>query len=992
MTLDKVQQGIKILKHPDGSRPEVDIVFVPGLGTDPEKSWESDSTKFNWITDQKEGLARDFPKARLMLYQYESAWKGDLKVSQYMRNIANTMLVDLHDRREGYANLPIVFIAHSMGGLVVAKAITVADSSRDRFPTMSECISGCLFFGTPFHGTPAASVASLLTVFGEKLDKTTSSKLLDLMKPDNENLRELRTDFLRLVGKLTPKTELFCYYEEQPTNFAQEVGLPGVFGGAIPRKVAEFVSRDSATINGTIDEMGLASNHRNLVRFEGSKDSRYQLMRAPLKRIIHASPLLVKSRINATRNIDRGTVLEVKKALEGPDGQSLRRRLDPKHTLSSWLKDVQEYQDWIGESSQDMRRTDMVWIRGHSGRGKTTNTISVLNDLERRIAELPENSSRDVQPIVVYFFCENNTDRFTAEDVLKSFLLQIIEQQEALASYAKHFARKKKNKDETRENTRSALQPTIENLWQTIQDMLYDPFVRSTIYFVINNLHYLPEAAPSTQKLLGYIGSEVKTMTSPDQRRVHVRWLISSRSIDSIDDILEEPHVRLVDLEDEKYEDQVQKELRKHAFTKVSALRQEKNYDRDVAYFAHSLIGKRAQNTQWIDITYLHLKALTVADSRLKVRQILDKMPQDVDTLLANAWHQVFRQNIDVVEQIKEMLRALVLTFEDTSVPELCILAGIPPNNEGQDELRQLVEKCEPLLTTKSEEDSEQITIGFTDIIVKTHLLQNSKALLGLSEDETRWQHGMLAFRSFEHLNERFAAVVVPGVDDKQEEADEQEVDAEGDAEVALSATGDQGEGQEETAEGENAKREDDTPDTADDHDGNEEGDEDDEDGEEHEENEEEGEEEEEDEETDENGEAVLDPEEEAVKDAAMAYMVKYWLRHAGSATKEIAEDLTATGDSDFWTKDSLIRRRWLIEFARLDGRLDGWPVRSMSALHIAAAVGFPDLVDALIKDGHLSEMNDIDDWDNTPVSSVGAFTAFTNARIAPSGRSVRSS
>lgn len=977
MTLDKVQQGIKILKHPpDGSRPELDIVFVPGLGTDPEKSWESDSTKFNWITDQKEGLARDFPKARLMLYQYESAWKGDLKVSQYMRNIANTMLVDLHDRREGYVNLPIVFIGHSMGGLVVAKAVTVADSSRDRFPTMSECISGCLFFGTPFHGTPAASVASILTVFGEKLDKTTSSKLLDLMKPDDESLRELRTDFLRLVGKLTPKTELFCYYEEQPTNFAQEVGLPGVFGGAIPRKITEFVSRDSATMNGTIDEMGLASNHRNLVKFDGPKDSRYQLMRAPLKRIIHTSSLLVKSRINATRNIDRGTVLEVKKALEGPDGQFLRRKLDPKHNLSSWLKDAQEYKDWVSESSQDTRRTDIVWIRGHSGRGKTTNTISVLNDLERRIAELPENSSREVQPIVVYFFCENNTDRFTAEDVLKSFLLQIIEQQEALASYAKHFAKKKKTKDETRENTRSSLQPTIENLWQTIQDMLYDPFVRNTVYFVINNLHYLPEAAPSTSKLLGYIGAEVKTMTSPDQRRVHVRWLISSRSVDNIDDILEEPHVRLVDLEDEKYEDQVQKELRKHAFTKVSALRQEKNYDRDVAYFAHSLIGKRAQNTQWIDITYLHLKALTGDDSRLKVRQILDRMPQDVDTLLENAWHQVFRQNINVVEQIKEMLRALVLTFEDPSVPELCILAGILPSTEGQDELRDLVEKCKPLLTTQSEEDSEEITIGFTDIIVKTHLLQTSKALLGLSEDETKWQHGMLAFRSFEHLTERFAAVLMPESDNNQEEADEQDAEPEGDAEVALSVAEDQGEGQPENTETVNSEGENDTADTADDKEGDEVDGEGAEDGEK---DEGEDEDNEENEEADDDEEAALDPEEEAVKDAAMTYMVKYWLRHAGYATKEIAEDLIATSDSDFWTRDSLIRRRWLIEFARLDGRLSGWPIRSMTALHVAAAVGFPDLVDALIKDGHQSEMNDIDDWDNTPVSSVATVTVCTN-------------
>lgn len=957
MTLDKVQQGIRVLKQPpDGFKPEVDIVFVPGLGTDPEKSWESDVTKFNWITDYKEGLARDFPKARLMLYQYESAWTGDLKVNQYMRNIANTMLVDLHDRREGYANLPLIFVGHSMGGLVIAKAVTIADSSRDRFPTMSECISGCLFFGTPFYGTPAASVASMLAVFGERLDKATSTKLLGLMKPGDESLRELRNDFLRLTNKLTPKTELFCFYEEHPTNFAQQAGLPAVFGGAIPKKITEFVSRDSATMNGTIDELGLASNHRNLVKFDGPKDSRYQLMRAPLKRIIHGSSLLVKNRINATRNIDRDTVLDVKKALEGPDGQSLRRKMDPKHDLSSWLKDAQEYRSWLYEASPDMQRTDLIWIRGQVGRGKTTNTISVLNDLERRNAALSENSSRESLPILAYFFCEGTADRFTAEDILKSLLLQLIDQQEALASYAKHFAKKRKGKDDLKENTRSALQPTIENLWQTLQDMLYDPFVRNPVYFVVSNLHFLPDGSRSTEKLLAYIGTEVKSMASLDSKRVPVRWLISSRSADSIDDVLRKPHVRLVDLEDEKYEDQVQKELRKHAFTKVSALRKEKNYDRDVAYFAHSLIGKRAQNMQWIDITYLHLKALTGDDSRLRVRQILDTMPQDVNMLLENAWHQVFRQNINVVDKIKEMLRALVLTFEDPIAPELGILAGIAPGNEGKEELRQLVEKCKPLLMTKRGTDSKEITISFTNVVVKRHLLENSKKLLGLSEDETKWQHGMLAFRSFEHIIGKFAAVVVadpvdadPADQEKQVEEEDNQFEG-GDEDDALSnkdsKVEDEGTEDPKDVEGENEGGYDDWVEDSSEHN-----------------NEADGEQDPEAEET------TSDPEEEAVKDAAMAYTVKYWLRHAGCATKEIAEDLITSSEDDFWTKDSLIRRRWLIEFARLDGRLSGWPIRSMSALHVAAAVGFPDLVDALIKDDHRSEIDDMDDWANTPVS-----------------------
>lgn len=73
------------------------IVFVPGLGAHPEDSWKSESTNFNWTTD---GLVRDFPRARILLYMYESAWTGSLKVKQFMSNIAMTLLNGLQSKRE----------------------------------------------------------------------------------------------------------------------------------------------------------------------------------------------------------------------------------------------------------------------------------------------------------------------------------------------------------------------------------------------------------------------------------------------------------------------------------------------------------------------------------------------------------------------------------------------------------------------------------------------------------------------------------------------------------------------------------------------------------------------------------------------------------------------------------------------------------------------------------------------------------------------------
>lgn len=95
--------------------------------------------QFNWITDP-EGLASLFPKARIMLYDYASAWRGGNKVTATMRSLCTWLLDDLKEKRkvrEIYLNeldasadiwkeateitRPLIMIGHSMGGVVITK-------------------------------------------------------------------------------------------------------------------------------------------------------------------------------------------------------------------------------------------------------------------------------------------------------------------------------------------------------------------------------------------------------------------------------------------------------------------------------------------------------------------------------------------------------------------------------------------------------------------------------------------------------------------------------------------------------------------------------------------------------------------------------------------------------------------------------------------------------------------------------------------------------
>lgn len=954
-TLEDVKQGIRTLYLPTGSDiiPEVDIVFVPGLGADPINSWRSNINDFNWTSD-KDGLVRDFPKSRVLLYQYESAWTGPLKVKQYLGNLGYTLLHGLKINREKFPRRPIVFVGHSMGGLVIAKAVTLADARRDQFPAMFETIAGCIFFGTPFDGASAAALASSFALIGEKFDKTVSSKLLDGMKPGDESLRELKNDFMRLVGKLSQKIEIFCFYEERPTNFAKLIGLPSWI--KTPKEIAEFVTRDSATLPG-ISDMGLACIHRDLVKFDGPKDERYQLVRNPLKTIVYGAQLVVRNRLNSTRNINYETIKAVRDVLEGAQIKKRRKALGENYPASSWLTKEQQYRDWLSTPSPDYdlvspispssptdanpRGVDCLWIEGPEGRGKTNNMIAAIDEIEKMIMAESESPSGQAPTLLAYFFCEPMADYCSAEDVLKSLLWQLVDKQAVLAPYAKHFVKKKAQEDASK----STPQLTVENMWQVLQDMLSDEFIGSRIYFIINNLHVLPEESDSTTMLMKFINSELMNITLSNQKRVPVRWLFTSRDKYVVREAMKAPGVRLIDLEDEKYESQVQQELRKHAYLKVRELSEEKKYNKAAAYFTSSLIGRRAQNTQWIDIACIHLKEIPENENELKVRHILEDMPQDLASLLERAWLQVFSSNIPDVERIKEMLRALVLTFEDPTEPELGVLTGLYSKEEEKKDgekryeekskLRELVERCKPLLAANRTAGSgTEVKICFMNMVVKSHLLTNAEKLLGLSKEATAWHHGVLSLRSFSHVMELLnypEPEPEPEPEPAEGKEDEEEDNLDDSSEHLSKASDDDG-------------AEDDWDDELEDFT------EDDSDWE------------------FESDDGEMDAESEKVKDTALAYTVKHWLHHASKATVEIAEDLSL--EEEFWKPKSPIRRRWLIEYARLNKSIfeDLDLDRDLSALHVAASVGFSQLVVALIKHGHQDELSLRDKNDDTPV------------------------
>jgi hypothetical protein len=172
------------------------------------------------LTDNK-GLRHEFPAARVLLYKSESRWIKDAAVDQSIGNLARNLLASISSFREGATTRPIVFIGHSMGGLVVAKAITLASNRGDEYPNLLSCVAGCLFFGTPFKGSRATGKAVILADLFEKVNYASLSRVLTFLEPGNEALDELRSDFVRISNKLEPPISTVCFHELKKTEYTK---------------------------------------------------------------------------------------------------------------------------------------------------------------------------------------------------------------------------------------------------------------------------------------------------------------------------------------------------------------------------------------------------------------------------------------------------------------------------------------------------------------------------------------------------------------------------------------------------------------------------------------------------------------------------------------------------------------------------------------------------------------------------------------------------
>jgi pimeloyl-ACP methyl ester carboxylesterase len=267
--LNQISASVNVIR-------EADVVFVHGLGGDAFKTWRhGDDEQTSW----PHWLAKEFPNVGVWSLEYSASPLKAFWILRFFgkryRDAGYSMplpdrALQVLDRmvQLGIGQRPLLFICHSLGGLVVKQILRKADDAADRDPRKKQLVENTravLFLATPHTGAPLASlIKRFRTVFG------TTVSVEDLRAHD-AHLRDLYNWYRNRSAALGIATS--TYYE-----------MRGVKG------LLTIVDQSSAHPGVGEDPVPLDEDHLSIAK---PRDSRAQVCDAArnlLKTIVIKSP------------------------------------------------------------------------------------------------------------------------------------------------------------------------------------------------------------------------------------------------------------------------------------------------------------------------------------------------------------------------------------------------------------------------------------------------------------------------------------------------------------------------------------------------------------------------------------------------------------------------------------------------------------------------------------------------------------------------------
>ncbi|KLU85305.1 hypothetical protein MAPG_04333 [Magnaporthiopsis poae ATCC 64411] len=387
-------EGLTVLWVPE-TEPSVDIVFVHGFTGHPYHTWRKtgvqglqadvgdvaepprklqrllhrstarESHSVYWPTDL---LPNTISDARIMTYGYDTHIRhkliGHRPSQNTVHDIASNFLVALEAKRRDAIDKPLIFVAHSLGGIVVKEMLrrSQGHASHSHLRQIASATNGMVFFGTPHSGAdPRGPLLHAIELIASILGVTVNQTVVDTLLPGAELLRQLSVEFPVMAQR-----EGWSIH-----SFQEQLGVRSLGG----KKVVEDTS---SCLHSPLIEVTehIANDHMDMCRFSGPLDMEYGKVAAALERLVQRGRRADNTRGGAPDPALPGTdaqrCKEVVESLAFEQMGDRQMGIKRAHRKTCrWFLTQPEYINWQDETK--MKETNgVLWIKGKAGTGKST--------------------------------------------------------------------------------------------------------------------------------------------------------------------------------------------------------------------------------------------------------------------------------------------------------------------------------------------------------------------------------------------------------------------------------------------------------------------------------------------------------------------------------------------------------------------------------------------------------------------------------------------
>ena len=305
-------------------------------------------------------LPEEIPNARILTWGYDvdivklAAAASQATILQH----AETLLSDLAQRKRK----PLIFIAHSLGGIVVKDALNTSKIAATFAKEIVSDTRGVIFLGTPHRGSAVASLGKVISGLARVAFQNPNPNILSALEKDSDTFERISNTFRHVLA--SGRINIHSFQEELQTH--------GI-------SIVDASSSRLGDVNESIST--LHANHQDMVKFSTANDPNFKRVVSVLRRWV--------DEINESQPAPSQSLSLDTECPTLPDGEDFSKKYqeclgtlnDP---VARWRLDGVEstYEntyEWLFDPKVDFApwleskiSESIYWIRGKPASGKST--------------------------------------------------------------------------------------------------------------------------------------------------------------------------------------------------------------------------------------------------------------------------------------------------------------------------------------------------------------------------------------------------------------------------------------------------------------------------------------------------------------------------------------------------------------------------------------------------------------------------------------------